>query len=85
MGLIYRSLLDHGFSVVKSDVYPGFPREAEEEFVRALKHVFEHRIEGWWGQRENLLKYQVCTEEEYWNALNANSIDNAGRELRENA
>lgn len=69
MGLIYEALLQAGFEVVKRNVYPGFPEDQVDEFRRALDFVFERRIEGWWNQREALLKYEICTENEYEAAL----------------
>lgn len=65
MGLIFRRLADAGFPVVKSNVYPGFPRDQEEEYKRALRFVYEHQVEGWWNQREKLIAYGICTQEEF--------------------
>jgi hypothetical protein len=69
MGTIETHLRAAGFNVVKTDVYPGFPKDQEEEFVRALKYVFDNRIHGWWSQRHNLLEYRICTEAEFSAAL----------------
>lgn len=69
MGLIERYLRSRGFAVVKSGVYPGFPRDAEKEYIRALREVWENRVEGWWSQQERLLQYGICTEDEYKAAL----------------
>jgi hypothetical protein len=69
MGTIYRRLQEAGFKVVKSNVYPGFPREAEEEYKRALEYVYTYRVDGWWNQHEALLRYEICTEEAFKQAL----------------
>lgn len=69
MGILYARLLEAGFPVVKSDVYPGFPRDQEEEYIRALRFVFDNRIEGWWNQERDLIKHEICTQEEFDKAL----------------
>ena len=69
MGLIEDALRGAGFPVVKSDVYPGFPENDKETYVRALRFVYERRIEGWWNQREKLIEHGICTEDEFKIAL----------------
>ena len=69
MGTIYTVLLEAGFKVVKSNVYPGFPRDQLEEYIRALRYVYENRIKGWWNQEKDLIKHEICTQEEYDKAL----------------
>lgn len=71
LGTIYRRLHDAGFAVVKSNVYPGFPEDAEDEYRRALDYVYGCRVNGWWNQREALIRYGICTEDEYTAALDA--------------
>lgn len=69
MGRIETFLRSHGFPVVKRDVYPGFAKEHKDEFVRALKLVFEHRLDGWWNQEAALIEHGVCTRDKYRAAL----------------
>ncbi len=73
MGRIEEFLRARGFPVVKSDVYPGFPKgeQGEQLFIQALRLVFEERVYGWWSQRQYLLQYNICTEEEFTLALEA--------------
>lgn len=71
LGIIYIALLGAGFPVVKSNVYPGFIESQEDEYKLALEHVFTFRIPGWWNQKDALLKYEICTLEEYKAALDA--------------
>lgn len=65
MGQIEMFLRAHGFPVVKRDVHPGFAKEHKETYVRALKLVFEHRLDGWWNQEEALIEHGVCTKDEF--------------------
>ncbi len=65
MGIIYSRLLDAGFPVVKSGVYPGFPRVQEGQYSKALRFLYESKTEGWWNQERNLVQYSICTQEEF--------------------
>ncbi len=69
MGVIYVTLLQAGYPVVKSDVYPGFTKDNEEKYKEALAFLYENRIEGWWNQHSALIRNGICTEEEYSEAL----------------
>jgi hypothetical protein len=69
MGTMGRVLREAGFAVITSGTYPGFPKEAEDEYVRALKYLYDHRVDGWWGQRGKLIEHKVCTEAEFDTAL----------------
>lgn len=69
MGIIKRELQEAGFLVVQNDVYPGFPKDQEDEYKKALAYIFKKRIEGWWSQKEALVKYGICTQEEFRKAL----------------
>lgn len=70
MGTIYVVLLNAGFPVVHQDVYPGFARDKEDEYVRALRFLFIHRVPGWWNQRRDLVAYKIIDEQEFFDALN---------------
>jgi len=70
MGVIYTTLLNAGFPVVKNNVYPGFTESNQDEYKRALLYLFERRVEGWWNQRSKLIEYGICTQAEYMAALN---------------
>jgi len=65
MGTMYTALKSAGFRVVKRDVYPGFAESDEEEYVRALRFVYESGIAGWWNQRTDIIKHGIATAEEF--------------------
>jgi hypothetical protein len=69
MGIMERRLRDGGFNVARSSsgTYPGFPKDQEAEYLRALKWLYERRVEGWWNQR--LVEHKVCTQAEFDAAL----------------
>lgn len=69
MGIIQEVLKAVGFDIVKNDVYPGFPKDQEEEYKRALRFIWDYKIPGWWNQRRKLIQYEICTEEQYQEAL----------------
>lgn len=69
LGQIYKALLEAGFPVVKNNVYPGFPKDQEDIYIQALDYVFKNRVTGWWNQRAQLLVYQICTKDEFDQAL----------------
>jgi len=62
-------LRDRGFDVGRSDVYPVL--RTEKEFSRAVRLIWEHKVEGWWHYRERLIEDGVCTGEEFDSALSA--------------
>lgn len=67
MGIMKRVLQESGRfpTLTYADVYPGFAKDDEENYVRALCFLFERRVAGWWNQREKLIRYGICTEDEY--------------------
>lgn len=65
MGTIEQRLRGAGFNVVKNNVYPGFPKDAKEEYLRALKYVWEHKVDGWWNQKDALFEHGICTKQEF--------------------
>lgn len=71
MGTIEEFLRVRGFPVVKSDVYPGFQKEDLAEYVRALRLIYETKIDGWWNQERALIEHHICTREEFLARLNA--------------
>lgn len=50
---------------------PGFPGQLndEEQFKIALRQFYRRKVEGWWNYKEELIKYGICTEEQYMNKL----------------
>lgn len=69
MGRMEQVLRGAGFPVVKWDVYPGFTKENEEQYIEALRYIFQNRIEGWWNQERKLIQYEICTQEQFDRAL----------------
>lgn len=56
-----------GFDIGQRDVYPCV--KTEEEQVRALKAIWEARVDGWWNHDRDLVRLGICTREEYNTAL----------------
>ena len=67
MGTQELELRRRGFKMGQWDVYPGF--ESETEYIRALSTIWIASIIGWWNYKEDLIKYKICTEEEYLKKL----------------
>ena len=67
MGVMAARLNADGFDVRMLNVYPGFA--SLEEYKKALRYLWVKRIEGWWGQERDLIKYGICTQTEYDDAL----------------
>ena len=59
-------LQGRGFDVGQDDVYPCLKPEDKE---RALKMIWEGRVEGWWHYLKQYEKFNICTEEEFRVAL----------------
>lgn len=69
MGTMQRWLREHGFPVVKSGVYPGFKKEDKDQYVAALKALWENRVDGWWNQKRAMVEHGVCAEDAFGRAL----------------
>jgi hypothetical protein len=67
MSFMERTLKSAGFNVVRSTsgTYPGFPEDAEHEYIRALKFLWDRQITGWWNQKLAMIRHGVCTAEEF--------------------
>ncbi len=78
MGCIEAALRQAGYPVVKSGVYPGFAKEQEDLFRQALAYVFEYKIDGWWNQEVGMVRYGICTQEEFRAALSRQVKDSSG-------
>ena len=63
MGTMGRVLRTAGFDVRNADVYPVI--QGREEIVRALRYLWDHMIDGWWNQSDAMVKYGICTFDEY--------------------
>lgn len=63
MSMQKRFLQDNGFEVGQVNCYPAL--KTEEEFKKALLLFWEKRIKGWWNYEKSLIKYGVCTQEEF--------------------
>lgn len=62
-----RLLLDYGYNIKMSNVYPTV--ETEEEFIRAISLIWIMKCEGWWHYRERYFKHGICTPYEFWSNL----------------
>jgi 23S rRNA G2069 N7-methylase RlmK/C1962 C5-methylase RlmI len=61
-------LLDNGFNIKMSNVYPTI--ESEEKFIEALKLIWQEKCDGWWHYNKEYIKYNICTIDEYKDYLN---------------
>lgn len=59
-------LRDKGFAVDQSDVYPVLRKS---DAKRAMKLIWEHRVDGWWSYKRQYVDMGICTEEEFKQAL----------------
>lgn len=59
-------LCNQGFDVSQRDVHPVLK---EEDVPRALKLIYQNRVEGWWNYKEKYVKLSICTAEEFDTAL----------------
>jgi hypothetical protein len=56
-----------GFDVGQSNVYPCLK---EKDVDAALKVIWEMRCKGWWHYRKEMVKFNICSEEAWVEALN---------------
>jgi hypothetical protein len=68
MGQQFNFLRTNGFDVGRRDVYPAVRTEAERK--QAYEAMWKARVPGWWNMHAALLRENICTEEEFQQALN---------------
>lgn len=61
-------LSSRGMDVGHSDVYPGL--YTEEDFKKALKLIWDNRVDGWWNYKTEYINHAICTSELFDSALN---------------
>jgi hypothetical protein len=61
-------LSSRGFDLKQNNVYPCLK---EEDVEKALKLIWEQRVEGWWHYEDRYVKHGICTKEEFWTRLKA--------------
>jgi len=58
-----RSFLNnHGVITKQNNIYPCV-KECDRE--KALRLIWENRVEGWWHYEESYVKFNICTKEEF--------------------
>ncbi len=62
MGSQMNFLLGQGFDVQQRNVYP-IIKECDVE--KALKLIYENKIEGWWHYDYEYEKFGICSKEKY--------------------
>ena len=61
-----RFLISRGFDIGQDDVYPVVKKNEEK---KALFSLWINKVNGWWCYKEEFIKYKICTEQEYFTAL----------------
>lgn len=56
------ALRSSGIEVQRSNVYPVIK---EEDVSKALKIFWDRKVEGWWHYKEDFVKHNICTAEEF--------------------
>lgn len=59
-------LLERGFTIGQSDVYPLIK---EEDVKIALTAIWEYKVEGWWHYDKKYYELKICTKEQFDKAL----------------
>ena len=67
MGIQKNFLREQDFNVGQVDVYPAL--QTQEEYDRAITLIWERRVAGWWHYESRLVELEVCTKEEFSQAL----------------
>jgi hypothetical protein len=66
MAIQKRFLKKQLFEVGQVDVYPTI---RYEDIKQALILLYFNRVEGWWNYKSELLKFEICTEDEFKSSL----------------
>jgi hypothetical protein len=59
-------LLNKGFSIQQNNVYPCLK---ESDVKNALTAIWKNKVEGWWHYKEEYIKHNICTKEEFKNGF----------------
>jgi len=62
MGTQRRVLNRHGVETIQSDVYPCIK---QEDIPRAMKIIWDNRVEGWWHYESEYVAHSICSKEEF--------------------
>lgn len=63
LGQIAEFLEENGFDLGWQDVHPAL--KTKDEFKRSLGLIYEYKVAGWYRYKTDLIKYEICTEEQY--------------------
>lgn len=65
-----------GFNIISQSGYWQPFLENKEEYDRAISCFWLDKVEGWWNYKSQLIKNNICTEEEFFEVLSdrVNSI-----------
>jgi hypothetical protein len=58
-------LRQRGFNLGHVDVFPALA--TEEEYVCALRAIYNSCIDGWWNYQDQCVRYGICTDDEFRN------------------
>lgn len=75
MAIIYEALKHARFPVTRSGVSPAFTKSKKYQYIKALKFLWNEKIEGWWNQRDAMIEHSICTIEQFTTILK-NQTDN---------
>jgi len=56
-------LRQQGFNVKQVDMLPALT--TKEEYIRALRAIYNQYVEGWWNYQYQCVRYGICTEDEF--------------------
>jgi hypothetical protein len=62
MGNQKRFLIEHGIRTEQVNVYPVVKGS---DLKRALTLIWENRVDGWWHYKNEYVKLEICTEEQF--------------------
>lgn len=71
-------LVYNKFDVKLSDVYPVIKEENKKD---AIELIWSNRISGWWLYETELLQFDICTKEEFQNALEGEKKEEAKKDV----
>ncbi|APF25145.1 MULTISPECIES: hypothetical protein [Clostridium] len=63
MSIQKTQLLAKGIQILQCDVYPAI--NEKKDYIKALRIIWNEKIEGWWNYKGEFLEYKICTEEEF--------------------
>lgn len=58
-------LRHQGFNVDHITGFPALVLVTKEEYISALRAIYDQYVDGWWNYQDECVRHRICTEDEF--------------------